>query len=211
MLLFGHNLLVLLHHSIEFSLQQTNPSLTSFMFTKPMPSPWAWVSPWGLRQVRLTWAIQVRIVLEDFPSQIKSNGKPVGPLEPFHNGNLYCSMCLLGGWQITLFFPRPTFWKQNPGTMARLHMFTYKQNLATTHSQGTASHGEHIYQSPPPPAFINSAVQYAHCLSSGCALSLCVDLPVTVCGCLCCRASMVWLHSQDGLCAALNAPCCRPL
>lgn len=111
-----------------------------------------------------------------FPSQIKSNEKPVGPLEPLYNGNLYCSMCLLGGWQITLFFPRPTFWKQNPGTMARPHMFTYKQNLAATHSQGTASHGEHIHQSPPPPplwaAVINSAVQYAHCLSSGCALSV---------------------------------------
>ena len=32
--------------------------------------------------------------------------------------------------------------------MARPHTFT--RNLAVTHSQGTASHGEHIHQSPPP-------------------------------------------------------------
>lgn len=202
MLLFSDNLLIPLH---QLSLQQFHPSLTSFVFTKPVPSPRAGASPWGLWQGKLTWAIKVRIMLEK-PQVKSSRTRNLWVLsEPFRNRNLHCSMCVFGGWQITLIFPRPTLWKQKA---AQWHVPTRSPEILlwpiprVQHLTVSISINHH----PQWAAVIISAVQYANCLSPPC-----VDLPVTVCGCLCCRGSMVWLHSQDGLCAALNAPCCRPL
>ncbi len=63
---------------------------------------------------------------------------------------------------------------------------------------------ENILPSNPHKLPCISLCEYANYLFFTCSLTVCGC--ACHCGCLCCRDSIVWLHSQDGLCTTLNTP-----